>query len=149
MLRYLAPFCFAFAVTLTSAPPARAAFDCECLISVQTKRGWSKEHRARVVFVTGLELARISAALPVELPQVYVVILHEHGLPTVARLDALLPGVRQAFTERDLTRLYTAHSEPLATQIVGEGRNLKWRLRGTASSVAEDPKLALANVAAR
>lgn len=128
MTRHFVAACLALVLLLSSAP-VRAAIDTECLIAVRTKSGWSREHKAKVVFVTGAELSPISGMLPVDTRQLYIVILHEHGLPTVARLDHALPGVQREFTARDLARLYATHHEPSATQIAGEGANLKWRLR--------------------
>lgn len=129
MIRHLLAVCVALAA-LMSAAPARAAIDTDCLIAIKSKSGWSREHKAKVVFVTGVELSRVSGSLPVDVKHHYVVILHEHSLPTVARLDNPLPGVQREFTARDLARLYAINHEPMATQIAGEGMNLKWRLRG-------------------
>ena len=123
-----------FAACLCSAilcAPAQAAFERDCVVAVQSRSGWSKAQTSTVYFMTGLELARITRVLRVEFRQIYAVIMQESGLPTVARLDGLVPGVGREFTADDFARLFERDAEHLATQLEGEGRNLKWRLRGS------------------
>lgn len=110
--------------------PAQAAFERDCVVAVKSRSGWSKEQTSTVYFMTGLELARITRVLRVEFRQIYAVIMHDNGLPTVARLDGMVPGVGREFTADDFARLFEREPEHLATQLDGEGRNLKWRLRG-------------------
>jgi hypothetical protein len=143
MIRHIVIASLLLAAALHGTAPAHAAADSECLVALKTRSGWSKEHRVKVVFVTGLELSRVASTLPIRFHQVYALIFHDSGLPTVARLDATLPGVQREFTERDLARLYALYSEPLATQIAGEGRDLKWRLRGRSGTGWADESVAL------
>jgi hypothetical protein len=48
----------------------------------------------------------------------------------VARLDLAFQGVKREFSADDYLRLFLTDAPMIATQIVGEGRNLKWRIRG-------------------
>lgn len=114
---------------LATAAPAQAVVERDCIVSINTRSGWSIENKRRVHFMTGLELSRITTVLKIEFHAVYVVIWHGSGLPTVARLDALLLGVGREFTAEDFLRLYEYEGERLATQLEGEGKDLKWRLR--------------------
>jgi hypothetical protein len=125
--------CLLVACALLAAAPLRAAVERECVVSVLTKSGWSPERRSTVHFVTGLELARVTTTLPVELRNVYAVISNGGALPTVLRLDTVLLGVGREFTPDDLARLFDLGNEHLATQFAGEGRTFRWRLRGRAA----------------
>ncbi len=113
----------------SAALPAAAAVERECIVSVRVNSGWSVEHRRRVHFVTGLELARITRVLKVEFHQHYAIIWNNDELPTVARLDGVLLGVGREFSEADFQRLFGRDEERRATQIEGEGRGLTWRIR--------------------
>jgi len=115
---------------LSASAPAHAVVERECIVALQARSGWSKAYRRTVYFMTGLELSRITSVLKIEFGQVYAVITHERGLPNVVRLDMALPGVRREFTAADFVRLFIGEHERLGTQLEGEGRNLKWRLRG-------------------
>lgn len=121
--------CLYVLCALLASAPAHPAVERECVVSVQLKNGWSPERRSTVHFVTGLELARVTTTLPVELRNVYAVISNGGALPTVVRLDTMLLGVGREFTPEDLARLFDLGNEHLATQFVGEGRTLRWRLR--------------------
>lgn len=134
---------FGLAAGVIAAAPTRAAAELECIVAMQTKSGWTTERRRTVHFLTGLELARITTTLHVELRQVYAVIIQIGGLPTVVRLDTTLLGVGREFTPGDLSRLFDVGNEHLATQLIGEGRTLKWRLRNPpADSVAQSGRTA-------
>lgn len=133
MTRVLALVCFAIASLMHVAAPAHAVVERECLVTLQSKNGWAKEYKATVLFMTGLELSRVTTALPVEFHQIYAVISLGRGLPTVARLDLGLQGVKREFNAGDYVRLFAADGTRVATQIIGEGRNLKWRLRARTS----------------
>jgi hypothetical protein len=113
-----------------AAVPAHAVVERDCIVALQAKRGWSKEHRRTVYFMTGLELSRVTTVLKVDFGQIYAVITSDRSLPTVTRIDAVLPGVRREFTNADFVRLFVNNHERSAIQIDGEGRDLKWRLRG-------------------
>lgn len=115
---------------LLAAVPAHAVVERDCIVTLQAKRGWSKEHRRTVYFMTGLELSRITTVLKIDFGQVYAVINNGRSLPVVTRVDAVLPGVRREFTDADFVRLFVNNYERPAIQIDGEGRDLKWRLRG-------------------
>jgi hypothetical protein len=80
--------------------------------------------------MTGLELSRITTVLKIDFGQIYAVITDGRSLPTVTRIDTVLPGVRREFTNADFVRLFVNNFERSAIQIDGEGRALKWRLRG-------------------
>lgn len=112
------------------AAPAQAVVERDCIVTLQAKNGWSREHRRTVYFMTGLELSRITTVLKIDFGQIYAVIANGQNLPTVTRIDTVLPGVRREFTEADFVRLFVNNYERRAIQIDGEGRNLKWRLRG-------------------
>ena len=115
---------------LCGSAPARAAVERECAVSLQAKSGWSPDRKRRVYFMTGLELSRITSVLKVEFRNVYAVISHGSGLPNVVRIDSVLLGVGREFTDGDFARLFEYDPRRLATQLDGEGRNLKWRLSG-------------------
>lgn len=115
---------------LFAAAPAHAVVERDCIVALQAKSGWSKEQRRTVYFMTGMELSRITTVLKIDFGQVYAVINNGRSLPTVTRIDTVLPGVRREFTETDFVRLFVNNYERPAIQIDGEGRNLKWRLRG-------------------
>lgn len=117
-------------VLLSAAAPAHAVVERDCYVAIQAKSGWSKEHKSTVYFMTGLELARITRVMKVDFGQIYAVISNGRSLPTVTRINAVLPGVRREFTDADFVRLFVNHFERQAIQIDGEGLNLKWRLRG-------------------
>jgi hypothetical protein len=115
---------------LQAATPAQAVVERDCFVALQAKSGWSKEHKRTVYFMTGLELSRITTVLRIDFGQVYAVINNGRNLPTVTRIDAVLPGVRREFTDADFVRLFVNNYERRAIQIDGEGRDLRWRLRG-------------------
>jgi hypothetical protein len=115
---------------LCAAPSAHAVVERDCIVALKAKSGWSREHRRTVYFMTGLELSRITTTLKIDFGHVYAVINNGRSLPAVTRIDAVLPGVRREFTEADFVRLFVNNYERPAIQIDGEGRNLKWRLRG-------------------
>jgi hypothetical protein len=113
-----------------AAIPAHAVVERDCIVQLESKRGWSKEHKRTVYFMTGLELSRITTVLKIDFGHVYAVITNGRSLPTVTRIDTVLPGVRREFTDADFVRLFVNNYERPAIQVDGEGRNLKWRLRG-------------------
>lgn len=110
--------------------PAQAVVERECFVALQSRSGWSKEQRRTVYFMTGLELSRITTVMKIDFGQLYAVINNGRSLPTVTRIDAVLPGVRREFTDADFVRLFVNNYERAAVQIDGEGRDLRWRLRG-------------------
>jgi hypothetical protein len=112
------------------AAPAHAVVERECLVALQAKSGWGKAQKRTVYFMTGLELSRITTVLKIDFGQNYAVITNGRSLPTVTRIDTVLPGVRREFTDADFVRLFVNHHERSAVQIDGEGRNLRWQLRG-------------------
>ncbi len=116
-------------ILVFTAVPARAVVDRECIVAIQAKSGWSKEQRRTVHFMTGLELARITTVMKIDFGQIYAVIDNGRNLPTVTRINTVLPGVRREFTNADFVRLFVNSFERPATQIDGMGRDLKWRLR--------------------
>ncbi|MEQ1774618.1 MAG: hypothetical protein ABL891_12610 [Burkholderiales bacterium] len=130
MPRYLVCACALFFSLLLAATPAHAVVERECMVALQAKSGWSAERKRTVRFMTGMELARITTTLNIELRQVYAVISHGTGLPTVARIDTVLLGVNREFTVADFVRLFEDGHARTATQIDGQGRTLTWRLRG-------------------
>jgi hypothetical protein len=67
--------------------------------------------------------------LKIDFGHLYAVIMNGRSLPTVTRIDTVLPGVRREFTDADFVRLFVGDFARVATQIDGEGRSLKWRLR--------------------
>ncbi len=115
---------------LQAAAPAHAVVERDCVVALQSKSGWSREHKRTVYFMTGLELSRITTVLRIDFGHVYAVISNGRNLPTVTRIDTVLPGVRREFTDADFVRLFVNNYERSAIQIDGEGRNLRWRLRG-------------------
>ncbi len=119
-------------VLMLAHAPAGAAVERECSVALQAKGGWSQDRKRRVYFMTGLELSRVTRVLKVEFRNIYAVISHGSGLPNVVRIDSVLLGVGREFNEEDFARLFEYDPERLATQLDGEGRNLKWRLRGNA-----------------
>ncbi|HTD90489.1 MAG TPA: hypothetical protein VK663_07490 [Burkholderiales bacterium] len=129
MLRNFVLACVLFPALLSAAAPAHAVVERDCIVALEAKSGWSKDRKSTVYFMTGLELARITRVLPIEFHQVYAVISYDSGLPTVTRLDAVLLGVGREFTDADFVRLFANDYERAATQLHGEGRDLKWRLR--------------------
>jgi hypothetical protein len=144
MIRYLL---LTFALLFTTMP-AHAVVERDCIVALQAKRGWSKEHKRTVYFMTGLELSRMTTVLKIDFGQIYAVISNGRSLPTVTRIDSVLPGVRREFTDADFVRLFVNNHERAAIQIDGEGRNLKWRLRGrTFDSWVDDDMPAMANIA--
>ena len=128
-------------MTCFAALPVQAAVERECIVSVRAASGWSEEHRRRVHFVTGLELARITRVLKVEFHQIYAIIWHGSGLPTVARFDGVLLGVGREFGDEDFRRLYGQDHERLATQLEGEGQGLSWRIRARTAEGWVDTQL--------
>jgi hypothetical protein len=130
MPRYLVIAFVWFFSLLLDAAPAHAVVERECMVALQAKAGWSVDRKRTVRFMTGMELARITTTLNIELRQVYAVISHGTGLPTVARIDTVLLGVGSEFTVADFVRLFEDGQPRTATQIDGEGRALTWRLRG-------------------
>jgi hypothetical protein len=130
MPRYLAIVFVWFFSLLFDAAPAHAVVERECMVALQAKGGWSVGRKRTVRFMTGVELARITTKLNIELRQVYAVISHGTGLPTVARIDTVLLGVGQEFKVADFVQLFEEGHARTATQIDGEGRDLTWRLRG-------------------
>jgi hypothetical protein len=119
----------ALSLVLLLAAPAHAVVERDCVVALQAKSGWSKEHKRTVYFMTGLELARITKVLRIDFGHLYAVIMNGRSLPTVTRIDTVLPGVRREFTDADFVRLFVGDFSRVATQIDGEGRSLKWRLR--------------------
>jgi hypothetical protein len=115
---------------LHTALPAHAVVERDCVVALQAKRGWSQEHKRTVYFMTGLELSRITTVLKIDFGHVYAVITNGRSLPVVTRIDTVLPGVRREFTDADFVRLFVNNYERPAIQIDGEGRDLRWRLRG-------------------
>jgi hypothetical protein len=135
-------------VLLFAATSAHAVVERDCIVALEAKRGWSKEYKRTVYFMTGLELSRITTVLKIDFGHVYAVITNGRSLPTVTRIDSVLPGVRREFTHADFVRLFVNNHERAAIQIDGEGRNLKWRLRGrTFDSWVDDDMPAMANIA--
>lgn len=114
---------------LLGTAAAQAAVDRQCIVSVRTGSGWSIEQQRRVTFVTGLELSRIARVLHFDFHQHYAIIWHGSGLPTVVRIDPTLLGVGREFGAADFERLFAAAEEQPATQVEGEGLQLKWRIR--------------------
>ncbi len=114
-------------LAVTTAAPA--AIDRHCLVSVQVSTGRSTEQQRRVTFATGLELSRITRVIRFDFHRNYAVIWHGSGLPTVVRIDAVVLGVGREFGATDFERLFGTADEQTATQIEGEGQNLKWRIR--------------------
>jgi len=112
-----------------AAMPAHAVVERECIVAIQAKSGWSKEQRRTVHFMTGLELARVTTVLRIDFGQIYAVIDNGRNLPTVTRINTVLPGVRREFTDADFVRLFVNNFERPAIQIDGLGRDLVWRLR--------------------
>ncbi len=112
------------------AAPAHAVVERECLVALQAKSGWGKAQKRTVYFMTGLELSRITTVLKIDFGQLYAVISNGSSLPTVTRIDTALPGVRREFTNADFVRLFVNNHERSAIQIDGEGRSLRWQLRG-------------------
>lgn len=131
-----------FLMIFLAALPAQAAVERECIVSVRVNSGWSVEHRRRVHFVTGLELARITRVLKVEFHQHYAIIWNNDELPTVARLDGVLLGVGREFSEADFQRLFGRDEERSATQIEGEGQGLTWRIRARTAEGWVDARIA-------
>ncbi len=131
MPRYVVIAAALYCALLHTTPPAHAAVECQCFAALQAKSGWSVDRRRTVRFMTGMELSRMTRVLNVEFRHLYAVISHGGGLPTVVRLDAPLLGVGREFTEGDFARLFELNHERLATQIDGEARDLKWRLRAS------------------
>lgn len=131
------------AFVLLGAAGAQAAVDRICIVSVKVSNGWSTEQPRRVTFVTGLELSRITRVLRFDFHQQYALIWHGSGLPTVVRVDALVLGIGQEFGSADFLRVFEHAGEQLATQVEGEGQNLKWRIRARTSSGWVDPDMAL------
>lgn len=119
----------AAALLLLGAAGTQAAVDRQCIVSVRAASGWSTEQQRRVTFVTGLELSRITRVLHFDFHQHYAIIWHGSGLPTVVRIDATLLGVGREFGAADFERLFGAVEEQPATQVEGEGLQLKWRIR--------------------
>ena len=130
MSRKLAITCALILALFCAATPARAVIERDCIVAIQAKSGWSREQKTTVYFMTGLELSRITTVMRIEFHQVYAVITNGRNLPTVVRLDTVLLGVRREFTDADFVRLFASDYDRVATQIDGEGRSLKWRLRG-------------------
>jgi hypothetical protein len=128
MARHILHAC-ALCLVLLIAAPAHAVVERDCVVALQAKSGWSKERKRTVYFMTGLELSRITKVLRIDFGQLYAVIMNGRSLPTVTRIDTVLPGVRREFTDADFVRLFVGEFARVATQIDGEGRSLKWRLR--------------------
>jgi len=120
---------FLACILLVTAVPAHAVVERDCLMAIHAKSGWSKEQRRTVYFMTGLELSRITTVMRIDFGQIYAVINNGRNLPTVTRVDTVLPGVRREFTDADFVRLFVNNYDRPAIQIDGEGRDLKWRLR--------------------
>ena len=131
-------------VSAFAGAPARAAVERECIVSVRVHNGWSVEHKRKVHFVTGLELARITRTLKVEFHQHYAVIWHGTGLPSVVRLDGALFGVGREFSDSDFLRLFEHAGERHATGLEGEGQGLTWRIRARTATGWVDPQIAVA-----
>lgn len=121
------------------APATPAAVERECLVTIQLRSGWATEQRKRVVFVSGFELTRMISVLKAEFHNNYALIFHGSGLPTVVRLDIQLIGVGREFIDADFLRLFEHINDQFATQIEGEGRELKWRLRARSGDAWVDP----------
>ena len=119
----------AAALALLGTASATAAVDRQCIVSVRVNSGWSTEQQRRVTFATGLELSRITRVLQFDFHQHYAIIWHGSGLPTVVRIDATLLGVGREFGAADFERLFGTADEQPATQVEGEGQQLKWRIR--------------------
>lgn len=130
---------------LFTAGAAQAAVERLCVVSVNVSNGWSPERKNKIVFVTGLELSRIRKSLKTapsfqfDFHENYALIWQGNGLPIVARIDEVVLGVRQQFTADDFQRFFEHHSERQATQIEGEGRGLKWRIKGRTAVGWVDP----------
>lgn len=111
------------------------------MVSIQLRSGWTAEQRRRVTFVTGFELARMVTVLKVEFRSNYALIPQSGGLPVVVRMDTPLVGPGRAFSGADFLRLFEHFSEQSATQIEGEGRELKWKLRARSGGDWVDPQM--------
>lgn len=129
-----------FAVLLLSATAAEAAVERFCLVSLNVINGWSPERKLKITFVTGLELSRAAKSLRFGFRENYALIWPGTGLPIIVKIDAIIIGVGQTFTANDFQEIFGPTGERQATQLEGEGRGLKWRIKARTSEGWVDPQ---------
>jgi len=129
------------ALLVLTGTDAKAAVDRTCLVSLYVNEGWSPERKRKITFVTGLELIRIKLSSKYDLREHYALIWLESGLPIVARIDVTIIGVDREFSADDFQRTFEQAGERQATQLEGEGRNLKWRIKAKTPGGWVDPEM--------